>query len=145
MHSDLPKVDVQKTRVRFTENAEQLPQFRLGNLPWLSAYLPKPKAPQEMRARLGNNVSAFERIALRIFAFLRNHHRSTSFQGSDLPIDMQHLRFEKRRAITSNDCACVGCCAQRPTLDAQPSASKHERPGSARIGSPLPSQGRGSR
>jgi hypothetical protein len=65
--------------------------------------LPKPKAPQEMRRRLGNNFDVLKWVALGLFAFLRNHHRNASFQGGDLPIDMQHLRFEKRRAITGDD------------------------------------------
>ena len=57
----------------------------------------------DMRWRLGNDVNRLKRIPLGIFAFLRNHHRSASFQTGDLPVDMQHLWFEKRRAITSNN------------------------------------------
>src|SRR6266581_4671041 len=96
------------------------------------AYLPEPIAPQKMRRRLGNNMDGLKRIALRILAFLRNHYQSASFQTGDLPVDMQHLRFEKRGAITSDNRACVGRCTQPPTLDAQPCASKHERPGVSR-------------
>jgi hypothetical protein len=56
-----------------------------------------------MRLRFGNDVDALEWIAIGILAFLRNHHWSASFQTGDLPVDMQHLRFEKRRAITSDN------------------------------------------
>ncbi len=56
-----------------------------------------------MRSRLGNDVNRLKRIARCVFAFLRNHHRSASFQTGDLPVDMQHLWFEKRRAITSDN------------------------------------------
>src|SRR5262249_19136417 len=73
--------------------------------------------------RLGDDVNSPERKALGILAFLRNHHRSASFQTGDLPVDMQHLRFEKRCAITSDNRARLGCCTQPGKLDAQRSAS----------------------
>jgi hypothetical protein len=38
-----------------------------------------------------------------LFPLLRNHHRLASLQGGYLPVDMQHLRFQKRRAITGDD------------------------------------------
>src|SRR5207249_3974138 len=103
MHSDVAKVDVQKMRARFTQNAEQLAQFCVGDLPRLIAQLSKPKPPEDMRSRLGNEPKRLKGIARGVFAFLRNHHRGASFQTDDLPVDMQHLRFEKRRAITRDN------------------------------------------
>jgi hypothetical protein len=38
-----------------------------------------------------------------LFPFLRDHHWNASFQADYLPINMQHLRLQKRRAITSDD------------------------------------------
>src|SRR6267154_2624840 len=81
-----------------------------------------------MRWRLRNDVNWLKRIPVCILTFLRNDDWSASFQTSDLPIDMQHLRFEKRRAITTNNRACLGCGIQRPRLDVQRSASKSITP-----------------
>ena len=103
MHSDVAKVNVQKTRARFTQNAEQLPQFRIRNLPWLITQLSKPKPAEEMRWRLRSDVNWLKRIPVCILTFLRYDDWSASFQAGDLPVDMQHLRFEKRRAITSDN------------------------------------------
>src|SRR5215831_10616236 len=73
-----------------------------------------------MRSCLGNDANSPERKALGIFPLLRNHHRIASFQTGDLPVDMQHLRFEKCRAITSDNRARLGRWKlQRPTLNAQ--------------------------
>ena len=73
-----------------------------------------------MRSRLGNDVKGLEGIARGVFALLCDYHRSKSFQAGDLTVDMQHLRFEKRRAITSDNRAYVGSWKlQRSTLNAQ--------------------------
>ena len=56
-----------------------------------------------MRRRLGDNVDRFKWVAGGLLALLRDDDRPASLQGSDLPIDVQHLRFKKRRAITSDD------------------------------------------
>jgi hypothetical protein len=34
---------------------------------------------------------------------LRDDHRPKALQCGDLPVNVQHLRFEKRRAITGDD------------------------------------------
>src|SRR4029077_10867824 len=49
MHRDVAKVNVQKTRARFTYNAEHLAQFRVRDLPRLIAQLSKPKPTEDMR------------------------------------------------------------------------------------------------
>src|SRR5436189_546544 len=77
-----------------------------------------------MHSRLGNDAKRLKRIPRGVFAFLRDHHWTALFQTGDLPVDMQHLGFKKRRAITSNNRACVWRCTQRARLDAQRSASK---------------------
>src|SRR5947208_5346251 len=103
MHGDLTEVNVQKPRVDSGEEVDQCAQLGVRNLPRHVAQLPEPKAPQEMRRRLGNNVDVLKRVALGLFAFLRNYLGNASFQRGDLPVDMQHLRFEERRAITSDN------------------------------------------
>jgi hypothetical protein len=56
-----------------------------------------------MRRRLGDNVDPFKWIAVGLLALLRDDDRPASLQGSYLPVDVQHLRFKKRRAITSDN------------------------------------------
>src|SRR5207245_2314485 len=97
------------------------------DLPRHIAQLPEPEAPQEMRRRLGNNLDGLKWVALGLLAFLRNHHRNASFQRGDLPIDMQHLRFQKRRAITGDSRPRLGSRVQCRRLDVQRSTSNAER------------------
>ena len=75
-------------------------------MPRLITQLSKPKTPKDMCSRLGNDVKRLKGIVRGVFAFLRNHDRSALFQTGDLTVDMHHLWFEKRRAITSNNRAC---------------------------------------
>src|SRR5437588_9319337 len=103
MDSDLAKINVQQARVVLAQNTLQCTQFSVRNLPWCITQLPEPKATQEMRCRLGIHMNLVKRVASSLFALLRDHHRNTSLQACDLPINMQHLRFEKCRAITSDD------------------------------------------
>src|SRR5262249_61860822 len=56
-----------------------------------------------MRWRLGNDFNGLEGIDLCILALLRDHHRSASFEISDLPVDMPTLRLEKLRAVTNDN------------------------------------------
>src|SRR5215217_1924991 len=79
-----------------------------------------------MGCRFWNDINSLERIAPRILALLSDHHWSAPRQTGDLPVNMQHLRFEKCRAITSDNRAYVGRCTQRARLDAQRSASNRE-------------------
>ncbi len=85
-----------------------------------------------MRWRLRNNVDGVKRISPGVFPFLRNHNRRAPFQCRDLPVDMQHLRLEKCRAITGDDGAGLGRWnSQRPRLNAQRSMfnfALHRRP-----------------
>src|SRR5438045_8950821 len=84
-----------------------------GNLPWLVAQLSKPEATQEMRRRLRDDVDPFKWIAVGLLALLRDHDWPASLQGSYLPVDVQHLRFKKRRAITGDDGERVSCHVDR--------------------------------
>ena len=103
--SDLAKVNVQEASVGSTQEAQQGTQLCIRNLPWRVADLPEPKPPQEMCCRLGKNLDRLKWEALGLLAFLCDDHWSASFQGGDLPINMQHLRLQKRRAITGDSWA----------------------------------------
>ena len=72
---------------------------------------------------LRDDMNSLEWKALGIFPFLRDHYRSASFQRCDLPVNMQHLRLEKRRAVTSDNRACIRRCAQSRRLGVQCFAS----------------------
>ena len=55
------------------EQLSNVAQFRIGNLPRLITQLSKPKPPEEMRSRLGNDVKRLKRdSALRFRAFAQS-------------------------------------------------------------------------
>src|SRR6266404_1615754 len=56
-----------------------------------------------MCRRLGNDVDLIEREALGIFALLRDDVGPHSLKSGNLPVDVQHLRLEERRAIKRDD------------------------------------------
>ena len=103
MNGYLAEVNMQNSRTMRVQDAEQRAEFGMGNLPWPVANLPEPKAPEEMRCRLGGNVDRVKREALHLLAFLGDDDGNASFQCGDLPVDVQHLRFQKGRAITGDD------------------------------------------
>jgi hypothetical protein len=102
---DLTKVNVQEPRVGCIQEAQERTQLCVRNLPRHVADLPGPKSPHEMRCWLRNNLDRLKWKTLGLFAFLGDDHWNASFQGSDLPIYMQHLRLQKRRAVTGNNWA----------------------------------------
>ena len=56
-----------------------------------------------MRWWFGDDLDLVEWKLLRIFALLRDNERLDACEGRDLPVDMQHLRLEKSRAVKSGD------------------------------------------
>jgi len=56
-----------------------------------------------MKRRFANDKDGLERKTIRIFAFLRNDDRSKAVECGDLPVDVQHLWLEERRAIAGNN------------------------------------------
>lgn len=102
MNGNLAEINVQELCAVFIQRVGQRTQFNRGNLPWNIANLPEPETPEEMRGGLANNVDGLKWKALCFFSFLRDHYRCEPFQGGDLAVDVQHLRFQKRRAITGD-------------------------------------------
>jgi hypothetical protein len=76
-------------------------------LPRFIAQLAKPKAAQKMQRRFWDNVDLIEWKAARIFAFLSDNNWGDALERGDLPVDVPHLRFQKRRAITGDDRARI--------------------------------------
>ena len=56
-----------------------------------------------MRRRFSDDKDRFEGKPLRLFALLRDDHGPKALQRRDLPVNVLHLRLEKRRAITGDD------------------------------------------
>ncbi len=56
-----------------------------------------------MAPRFLDYVDFLKRKLFRIFALLCDDNRQNSLQRSDLPVDVEHLRFQKRRAVKCND------------------------------------------
>src|SRR5712691_10867637 len=113
MHRDLAEINVQKLSVHLSYDLQQRAKLAVRNLPRHVAHLSEPEAPQEMRSRLGDNVDRLKWVALSLFALLRDHHRTATFQTSYLPIDVQHLRFQERRAIAGDNRQRVACRVER--------------------------------
>src|SRR5436190_18020776 len=103
MDGDLTEINVQNASIDSTQGAKQRAQFSVRNLPRHVAQLSVPKAPEKMCCRFGNNLDVIKREALGLLPFLRNNDWSASSQRDDLPVDMKHFGFQKRRAITSYD------------------------------------------
>ena len=56
-----------------------------------------------MQRRFWDDLDPIERKARRVFAFLGDDDRKNALERDDLPVDVQHLRFQKRRAIAGDD------------------------------------------
>src|SRR5262249_8338897 len=98
-HSDMAEIDMQQLRVAFSERALNFTNFAPRNLPWLINDLFEPDASQKMPRRLFEHSKILNPKTLFGFQFLRNRHRPASPERLDLPVDVQHLRFQKSRAV----------------------------------------------
>ena len=92
-----------KLRIRLLQNSSKSVDLDPRNLPRPVEQLPKPKSPQEMCRRFADDVNGLKREEIGIFPFLRDHDRPDALERGDLPVDVQHLRLEKRRAIRGDD------------------------------------------
>ena len=61
------------------------------------------KASQKGLLRLGKQFDIPERIKLGALPFLGHHKRLIPLQRADLPVNVQHLRLEKRGAVAGNN------------------------------------------
>src|SRR5437588_9032307 len=99
----MAEIDVEQLCVDVGEHVLQGADFTHRNFPRLMGDLFKPNASQEMERRLLYDADIPDWKALGILAFLCDNDRSHSLKGNDLPVDVEHLRFEKGRAIGCND------------------------------------------
>ena len=56
-----------------------------------------------MQGRFCDDIDLIERKQVRIFTLLRDHDWVKAAEAGYLPVDVQHLRLEKRRAIKGGD------------------------------------------
>ncbi len=103
MDRDVPEINVQQLRFGVVQYALELQDLAVGNLPGRCAQFSKPKAAQEMRRRFSDDKDRVERKPLCLFALLGDDHRPKPLQRGYLPVNVQHLRLEKRRAVAGDD------------------------------------------
>ena len=103
MDRDVPEINVEQLRLIFLEQMLDLQDLAVRNLPGRFSHRPKPEPPQEMRRRFSDDKDRFKRKPLRLLALLRDDHRPKPLQRGYLPVNVQHLRLEKRRAIAGDD------------------------------------------
>ena len=95
------------------EGCGQRAAFARRHLPRFVVQLSKPKPPQKMGRPFPDDVNLIEWKLGGVLAFLRDDEWPHPPERGDLPVDMQHLRLEKRRAITSDDGTRVFCHVER--------------------------------
>ena len=118
MHSNVPEINMKQLSISPFENRKQLVQFSRRYLPWRLANLLKPKTSQKVRCRFSDNVDGRKGKSFCLLALLCDDDRAETFERCDLPVDVQHLRLQKRRAITGDDrslrhCAGTICLARQ--------------------------------
>ena len=103
MDGDVAEVDVEEARVGGVEDAADFRCFAGGKLPGRVAQLPIPNTAEEVAAGFRHDVDGIEWEALGFFALLRDDDGTHAFERRDLPVDVEHLRFKKGRAIGRDD------------------------------------------
>src|SRR5213596_683560 len=99
MHGDVAEENVNQLRVLALQNLVNRAPLAAGNLPRLIANLPEPEPAQKMRHRSRHDVDLIERKFFRVLAFSRDDDGPDAAQAGQLPINVQHLGLEERRAI----------------------------------------------
>ena len=102
-HRDMAKINVEQLCVYVSENASQCVGLSGRNFPGAVGNLFKPDSSQKMQRWLLYDANFLEWKTIGILAFLRDDHWSHSLKRNDLAVDVEHLRFEKSRAIGCND------------------------------------------
>src|ERR1043166_1004832 len=103
MDGDVSEINVKELRVYLRENLDELAHFGIRHCPRRIPHLLEPESPGEMCGWLSDDRDFLKWVAVRFLAFLRDDKRLDALQRSDLPVDVEHLRLEERRAITGDD------------------------------------------
>src|SRR5947207_3556071 len=81
-------------------------------MPGFFLNLPKPETQPKVHRRFSDDVDLIERKLLRILALLRDDNWLDPAKSGDLPVDVQHLRLEKSRAVKGGDRSWIRWVAQ---------------------------------
>ena len=103
VNCNMAKENMEETSILPFENLGQLAQFPGRNLPGQITNLAKPEAPQKMKSRPWNDINLIHRKPRGVFSLLRDYHRLKTLEAGDLPVDVEHLRLQKSRAIERDD------------------------------------------
>src|SRR5438105_4974830 len=99
----MAEIDMEQLCVYVSEHALQCLGFSRGNFPGAVGDLFKPDSSQKVQPWLLDEANLLEWKTVGILPFLGDDHRPHSLKRNDLPVDVEHLRFEKGRAIGCND------------------------------------------
>ncbi len=103
MHRDVPKIDVEKVGPGLAQEREERALLRLRDLPGRVHDIAEPETPEPVGGRARHERDRAEGKPLRFLAFSGDDHGAEPLERRDLPVDVKHLRLEKRRAITGDD------------------------------------------
>src|SRR4026208_500205 len=98
----MPKENMKQFRLGVLQHAYERFGFASGNLPWRSANLLEPESSQEMESWSPNHRKFVEWIAADLFSLPSNHDGHYSRERNNLPVNVQHLRFQECRTITGH-------------------------------------------
>ena len=118
MNGNVTEINVQQACVCPCQDSQQRFELDPRNLPWLVEQLPKPETPQKMCGRFADNMDWLKWKEVGVLAFLRDDNGTHALESDDLPVNVLHLRFKKRRAIGCDD-GRRRRNVQRSTLNAQ--------------------------
>jgi len=109
------EINVQHFRIGLLQRREDAPRFRAVDGDWPVEHLLLHQAAELVRARFGQHHEFVERKLRRVLPLLAEDDRSKRPQSRDLPVDVQHLRFEESDHVLGGDGrlgrggACHGC------------------------------------
>lgn len=103
VHAGVAEVDVQEIRLPSAENAGELIIFAAvkDRLHAADVFLVEPCEKIDARAR--QEFDGVEGELLPALSLLRHHECFVTPQSRDLPVNVQHLRFEERGAVAGDD------------------------------------------
>ena len=104
MDRDVSEINVEQLRLVFIEQMLDQQRLRGGEI-CQGAFRNVRNQNRRRKCVVGfpTTKTGSKGKTLRLLALLRNDHRPKALQRGDLPVDVQHLRLEKRRAIAGDD------------------------------------------
>jgi len=95
----MTEVDMQQSRLRVFQDAQQVSRLIPRNVPRDIAQLSIPNSAEKLSGRPRHYRHWLKGKLVGVFTLLRDHDRPDALQGCDLPVDVEHLRLEECRAV----------------------------------------------